>query len=133
MSAESRRLVLRTAPSGLFYHPVVDFSGSVRVELPMGRRAGTDYGVSSIDADAQTVVVDIPFEDMRHLVLACLRSRMMLHLEEADDDALEKFFFPMAGTVQAEEPEICGQNAYPGFANPPCPLDEGHDGGCTTI
>ena len=130
MNGESRRRSLRTAPSGLVYDHDADFIGGVRVELPMRRRAGTDHGVRTINANDLTVEVIIPFEDMRHLVLASLRSRMLLHLQEADDATLEKFFFPRTDVV---EPEICGKNAYPGFANPPCPLDAGHDGGCTTI
>ena len=124
---------LMTAPSGLIYDHNADFSGGVRVELPMGQHAGTHHGVRTINATDQTVEVVIPFTDMRHLVLASLRSRMMLHLEEADDDTLEKFFFPWADAPKVDEPEACGKNAYPGFANPPCPLDKGHDGDCTTI
>lgn len=178
---------LRTkAPSGLTYSHAADFSGGVSVWVPMGRHVGTSHGVSSIDLNDQQAHVLIPFEDMRHLVLASLRGRMLLHLEEADDDTLEKFFFssvtdaPAVGDaviswgslrhidrlsedgmrltdgvwiraaqlspvdrrvwrlspaweVAVEEPEMCGKNATPGFANPPCPLDADHDGDCTTI
>lgn len=124
---------LMTAPSGLIYDHNADFSGGVQVELPMGRRAGTHHGVRTINATDQTVEVVIPFEDMRHLVLASMRHRMLLHLEEADDDTLEKLFFPGVPAPKVDEPEMCGKDAFPGCAYPPCPLDEGHDGDCTTI
>ncbi len=124
---------LMTASSGLIYDHTADFTGGVRVELPMGQHVGTHHGVRTINATNQTVEVVIPFEDMRHLVLASMRSRMMLHLQEADDDTLEKFFFSGVSALEIEEPEMCGKNATPGFANPPCPLDAGHDGDCTTI
>lgn len=81
-----------TAPSGLTYHHNGDFSGRVRVEIPMGHRSGDDFGVSSIDNNERTVTVDVPFEDMKHLVLAYLRSETIGRLEQADDAALEKFF-----------------------------------------
>lgn len=86
-----------TAPSGLTYHHNGSFSGAVQVAVPMGRRAGEDHGVGSIDNNERDVEVFIPFADMKHLVLAYLRSEAIGFLEQADDAALENFFIRNMG------------------------------------
>lgn len=72
-------------PSGRTYQCAPDFTGNVKadsVSLDTGHPGGW-----------QTVGdVEIPFEDMKHIVLQYLRQRAILHLENADDDTLEKFF-----------------------------------------
>ncbi len=109
------------APSGLTYHHNGDYSGAVRVEIPMGRRAGTSYGVSSVDYNEQTTTVDIPFEDMRHLVLASIRKRMIMHLEEADDATLEKFLF--TAPLDAAPPKDSGACTHPSWDQVPFTLE----------
>lgn len=131
------------APSGLTYHYNDDFSGGVHVTLPMGRTMGytneTDHGVISIDASSHKALVEIPFADLRHLVLQGARDHLVSEINKADDATLVRLLAALTPGVPDEEDEedeekdICGKNPTPGFANPPCPLDEDHDGGCVTL
>lgn len=66
-------------PSDQVYRHSGDFSGDVQWEVGAVEGMGTD-------------TVYMPFEDMRHLVLAYLRFRAVVALELADDETLEKFF-----------------------------------------
>lgn len=81
-------------PSGLYYHHNGDYSGDVKVTIPMMRRELYTWGSGTvqveIDEPRQQVTVDIPFEDMRHLVLSHYRSLMTGRLENADDKELER-------------------------------------------
>jgi hypothetical protein len=71
-----------TGPSGRVYHHNGDFSGNVLAES-----VSVDTG--DLEGWKTCGDVEIPFADMRHLVLQRYRSRLILLLEEADDDRLE--------------------------------------------
>lgn len=81
-------------PSGLYYHHNGDYSGDVMVTVPFERATPDPYSTyvakAEIDEQQRKVTVDIPFEDMRRLVLAHLRSKLIEELEQADDDKLEQ-------------------------------------------
>lgn len=86
------------APSGLSYHHNGDYSGDVKIAVPM-RRPGKTYSwgqtsdiVVEIDDRDQAVIVDIPFEDMKHLVLDYYRSELISRLERGDE-VLERLLF----------------------------------------
>ena len=93
-------------PSGLCYAHNGDFSGDVKVTIPM-RRPGETYswGTSSdieveINERDKTVTVDIPFEDIRALYLAYLRRNMISRVEQASDTELEAH---LLGTATAAD------------------------------
>jgi hypothetical protein len=68
---------------GTVFHHNGDYSGDVTV-IPVSfpeRRDGPDGAIS--------FSVDIPFEDLRQLVLGYLRDRRIEHLEQISDDELE--------------------------------------------
>lgn len=88
------------APSGQTYHHNGDFSGVVMADIPVRhqtRYPEKDHTRAScvIENEFTThpyVEVEIPFEDVKYLVLAYLRSKAVSFLEQADDETLEKFF-----------------------------------------
>lgn len=86
------------APSGLIYHHNGDYSGDVKIAVPMCRPGETySWGQASdkvveIDEHDQAVIVDIPFEDMKRLVLNYYRSELISRLEQSDE-VLEQFLF----------------------------------------
>lgn len=71
--------------SGLTYFHNGDYSGNVKVNNVS--TAPNREGWSSLTD------VEIPFEDMKALVLSYYRSRLIRVLED-DDEALERFLFP---------------------------------------
>ena len=95
-----------TAPSGLTYHHNGSFSGVVKTEIPVREQTGypdKDHACARekfVRRGGQTqayVEVEIPFADMKHLVLSYLRSEAIGFLEQADDAALAKFFARITG------------------------------------
>lgn len=83
-----------TGPSGLTYHHNGDYSGDVKVTIPLERHKTRPWGTTTtkfdIDERIRQVTVDIPFEDMRWLVLRYLQSKLISRLEDANDDELEQ-------------------------------------------
>lgn len=90
------------APSGwLTYHHNGDFSGTVKFEVPVspdhsytgdGDRIMASRPYRQSCTQREVVEVEIPFEDMKHLVLESLRREAISKLEQSDDATLEKFF-----------------------------------------
>lgn len=74
-----------TGPSGNSYQCAADFTGNVKADS-VSLDTGHPGGWKTVGD------VEIPFEDMKHIVLQHLRQRAILHLENADDSTLEKFF-----------------------------------------
>lgn len=91
------------APSGQHYHHNGDYSGAVKAYVPIRPQtrwpkkdvACASHPVKGIDfenPDAEYVEVEIPFEDMKRLVIDSFRSRLISHLESSDDETLERLF-----------------------------------------
>lgn len=78
----------------MYYHHNGDYSGDVKVTVPMTRHESRPWGTTTtkveIDEHRREVTVDIPFDDMKHLVLDHYRSRMISCLENADDQEVER-------------------------------------------
>jgi hypothetical protein len=88
-----------SAPSGQTYHHNGDYSGPVKMFLPVREqlhypgeiaRAGTPEKVPG--AEGVFVEVEIPFEDMKALVMDHFRSVLISRLEDADTEAMERLF-----------------------------------------
>ncbi len=74
-----------TGPSGRSYQLAHDFTGNVKAES-VSVDTGNPEGWQTVGD------VEIPFEDMKHIVLQYLRAQAVHVLEKADDATLEKFF-----------------------------------------
>lgn len=78
-------------PSGREAYHNGDYSGKVRFEVPM-----RDTG-SYADTGGEVAMFEVPFDDLKHLVLDWFRQRMIRGLESADADQLLGMF---AGVVK---------------------------------
>jgi len=87
-------------PSGLHYFHNGDFSGSVKVEIPVlpdehwsgnGDRASVSEPYPQVVTQRRVVEVEIPFADLKHLVLQYQRRRLVSMLEDADDAEMMLF------------------------------------------
>lgn len=84
-------------PSGQWYAHNGDFSGPVKISIPVRSQAQYPYDHTSASTphtlageQGTFVEVEIPFEDLRALYLAYVRRERISLLEQASDDDLEQ-------------------------------------------
>lgn len=91
----------RSPSRWLTFHHNGDFSGSVKFEVPVapdeswtgdGDRITASQPYRQTITQRQVVEVEVPFEDLKYLVLQQIRLKAIAFLETADDATLEKFF-----------------------------------------
>jgi hypothetical protein len=116
-------------PSGQWYAHNGDFSGEVKVSLPV--RPQGDYGLNYPCASephqiagqqGHFVEVEIPFADIRALYLRYLTSKQISRLEQASDDEREQMLLgipepasPQSGQAPAWVLEELKRRDMPGW------------------
>jgi hypothetical protein len=80
-------------PGGTVFHHNGDYSGDVVIQFDAPTESGKGSYMQSPDGDLVNWRIEVPFADVRALVLGYLRDKRISELEDAGDGELEKLLF----------------------------------------